>query len=67
MSNYAIQKVDGTAYVSLDISHILRAKKDFFGTMCFADEKQDYAENYPGIVIKNRSVDDLILILTGGK
>ncbi len=67
LSNYAILKVDEAAYAALDKSHILRAKKETFGYACFTDEKQYYAENYPGIVIENGSIDELILMLTGGK
>lgn len=67
LSNYAILKVDEDTYAALDKSHILRAKKETFGYACFTNEKQYYAENYPGIVIENGSIDELILMLTGGK
>ena len=54
-------------YEKLDKSYILSTKKEPFGYVCFTDEKQFYAENYPGIVIENGNIDDLILMLTGGK
>lgn len=66
LSSYAILKLDEAAYEALDKSHILRAKKEPYGYACFTDEKRYYAENYPGIVIENGSIDDLILMMTGG-
>lgn len=67
LSNYAILKVDGDTYENLDKSHILSTKKERFGYSCFTNEKFFYAENYPGIVIENGNIDDLILMMTGGK
>lgn len=67
LDSYAILKVSGEAYEKLDRSHILRSRKDPFGYVCFTDQKQFYAENYPGIVIENGSIDDLILMMTGGR
>lgn len=67
LDSYAILKVSGEAFEKLDRSHILRSRKDPFGYVCFTDQKQFYAENYPGIVIENGSIDDLILMMTGGR
>jgi ABC-2 type transport system ATP-binding protein len=67
LSNYAILKVDERTYDGLDKSYLLSSKAEPFGYMCFTDEKQFYAENYPGIVIENGNIDDLILMMTGGK
>ncbi len=67
LSSYAILKVDEDTYESLDKSHILSTKKEVFGYSCFTDEKRFYAENHPGIVIVNGNIDDLILMMTGGK
>ncbi len=67
LSKYAVLKMDEQAYETLDKTYILRAKKDHFGYACFTNERQFYAENYPGIVIENGGIDDLILMMTGGK
>lgn len=67
LSNYAILKVSEDAYGKLDKDYILSAKKEHFGYACFTNQKQYYAENYPGIVIENGNIDDLILMMTGGK
>ena len=65
LSNYAILKVDEENYEKIDQSYILRTKKEPFGYICFTNEKQFYAENYPAIVIESGTVDDLILMMTG--
>ena len=67
LSKYAVLKMDEQMYDGLDKTYILRAKKDRFGYSCFTNERQFYAENYPGIVIENGGIDDLILMMTGGK
>lgn len=66
LSHYAILKVDESTYETLDKNYILSTKKEPFGYACFTNEKQFYAENYPGIVIENGGIDDLILMMTGG-
>ncbi|MBR0138715.1 MAG: ABC transporter ATP-binding protein [Firmicutes bacterium] len=67
LSDYAVLKVDEETYEKLDREYILKAKKDSFGYRCFTNAKQFYLENYPGIVAENGTVDDLILMMTGGK
>ncbi|MCR4939712.1 MAG: ABC transporter ATP-binding protein [Treponemataceae bacterium] len=67
LSNYAILKVDQETYEKLDKSYVLNTKKENFAYVCFTNEKQFYAENYPGIVIENGKIDDLILMMAGGQ
>lgn len=67
LSDYAILKVGEDTYEGLDKSYVLSTKKERFGYVCFTNEKQFYAENYPGIVIENGSIDHLIRMMTGGK
>lgn len=66
LGSYALLKMDDKAYEKLDKSHVLRVKKENFGYMCLTDERQYYSENYPEITVENGSVDDLILMMTGG-
>lgn len=66
LSNYAILKLSADTYERLDKHYLLRAKKEPFGYLCFTNEKQFYAENYPGIVIENGRIDDLIMMMAGG-
>ena len=67
LSDYAILKVGEDTYEKLEKSYVLSTRKESFGYVCFTNEKQFYAENYPDIVIENGSIDDLILMMTGGK
>ena len=67
LSNYGILKVSKEAYETLDKRFLLSTKAEPFGYECFTGEKQFYVENYPGIVVENGSIDDLILMMTGGK
>ena len=67
LSNYAVLKVIDEDYEKLDKTYILSTKREHFGYVCFTNEKQFYAENYPGIVMENGNIDDLILMMTGGK
>ncbi len=66
LSSYAVLKVSEETYEALDKTYLLSTKKEPFGYTCFTNEKQFYAENYPGLVIENGSIDDLILMMTGG-
>lgn len=67
LGSYAVLKVSDETYEKLDKRFLLSSRKEQYGYVCFTNEKQYYAENYPGIVIENGSIDDLILMLTGGK
>lgn len=67
LGSYAILKVDEGTFETLDKSHLLSTKREPFGYACFTDEKQFYLDNYPGIVIENGGIDDLILMMAGGR
>ena len=67
LSNYGNLKMEGETYEKIDRRHIKKDKKENKGYRCLSDEKQYYVENYPGIVVENSGIDDLILMLTGGK
>ena len=67
LSSYAVLKVDEETYEKLDRRFLLGTRRESFGYACFTNEKQFYMENYPGIVVENGSIDDLILMMTGGK
>ena len=63
LDKYAVIKVDE----KIDKSYILKTKKERFGYSCFTNEKQFYIENYPGIIVENGGIDDLILMYSGGE
>lgn len=66
MDECGILKVDEETYRSLDQSYLMKTVKTSYGYSCFTKEKRFYMENYPGIVVENGNIDDLILMLTGG-
>ncbi|MCQ2492304.1 MAG: ABC transporter ATP-binding protein [Lachnospiraceae bacterium] len=66
MDECGILKVDEETYRSLDQSYLMKTVKTSYGYSCFTKEKRFYLENYPGIVVENGNIDDLILMLTGG-
>lgn len=67
LSEYAILKPSAQEMEKLDKQYILKTVKEGFGMVCLTDQKQFYAENYPGMVIENCGIDDLILMMTGGE
>lgn len=67
LDEYALLKVEDKEYEALDKQYILNTKKETFGYVCMTNQKRFYMENYPKLVIENASIDDLILMLTGGK
>lgn len=67
LSEYAVLKPSAQELEKLDKQYILKTAKDGFGMACLTKQKQFYAENYPGMVIENCGIDDLILMMTGGK
>lgn len=67
LDEYALLKVEDREYDALDKEYILNTKKETFGYVCMTNEKRFYVENYPKLVVENATIDDLILMLTGGK
>lgn len=67
LSQYAVLKCDEETFKTLDQSYLLKTVKEKFGYRCLTKEKQFFQENYPGLVIEHAGIDDLILMLTGGK
>ncbi len=67
LSDYGILKMDAGAFDKLDRSALLCFRQEQYGYCCLTDRKQFYRENYPGMVIENCGIDELILLMTGGK
>lgn len=65
LGQYGIIKVSEEEYRKLDQQYILAAKKEKFHYSCLTKEKQYYLDNYPGIVVENGNIDDLIILLLG--
>ena len=54
-------------YRAMDKRYLSKERKEFFGIACLTNEKQYYIENYPEIVVESGSLDQVILMLTGGE
>ena len=67
LEKYAVLKVSEEQYQAMGKSYILKEKKESFGISCLTNEKQYYIENYPEIVVESGSLDQVILMLTGGE
>lgn len=67
IGQYGLLKVEEAMYAKLDKSNIIKTKKTDYGYECFTSEKQFYIDNYPGLVVENGNIDELILMMTGGK
>ena len=67
LSQYGLLKVSDEVYKKLDKDYIISEKKESYGYACFTNQKQYYIENYPEIVVENGNIDELILMMTGGK
>lgn len=67
LEKYAVLKVSEAQYQEVDKRYILKEKKESFEISCLTNEKQYYVENYPEIVVESGSLDQVILMLTGGE
>ena len=67
LGQYGILKVSEEEYAKLDKQYLKATKKESFGYACLTNEKQFYLDNYPNIVVENGNIDDVIMILLGGK
>ena len=67
LSDYGVLKADEQTFRNLDRGYILSTRQESFGYRCLTNQKQYYQENYPGLVVENCGIDDLILLMSGGK
>lgn len=67
MDRYAVLKVDKQLYEKMDKKYLMSTRVESYGYLCFTNEKQFYVDNYPKVVVEKGGIDDLILMLTGGK
>lgn len=64
---YGLLKVTQEQYEALDKSYLLRSRKEEFGYSCLTDQKQFYLENYPQIAVEKGTIDEVIMMMAGGK
>ena len=67
MGRYGILRVSEERYNTLDKKYLLASKKEGFGYSCLTNEKQFYLENYPDVVMENGNIDNIIIMMLGGK
>ena len=67
LSEYALLKVDKDSFGGLDKSYLLKYKEEPYGYSCLTNQRQYYQENYPGVVVEKGNIDDLILMMIGGR
>lgn len=67
LSSYAVLKMDAGQYEQLDKKYILRTRQEAFGVSCLTNQKHFYMENYPGLVVEQGGIDDLIIFMIGGE
>ncbi|MBE5863628.1 MAG: ABC transporter ATP-binding protein [Lachnospiraceae bacterium] len=67
LGQYGILKISAEEYEKLDKQYLKATKKEYFGYACLTNEKQYYLDNYPNIVVENGNIDDMIMIMLGGK
>lgn len=66
LEQYGILKVNQAQYESMEKEFILKTRKESYGYACLTGHRQFYQENYPGIVVEDGGIDELILMMTGG-
>lgn len=66
LEEYGILKISNEQYETLDKEYLIKSQKESYGYACFTADKRFYQENYPGIVVENGGIDELLLMMTGG-
>lgn len=67
LGSYALLKLSPEQFTALDKQYILKYKEESYGYRCLTNQKQFYLENYPDAVIEKGNMDDLIVLMIGGK
>lgn len=67
LGQYGILKVSENEYATLDKQYLVCSKREQFGYTCLTKEKMFYMENYPGIVVENGNIDDMIIMIITSK
>ena len=67
MEQYGILKVTPKQYETLDKEWILKEKEESYGYACLTNQKQYYMENWPQIAVEKGSVDQVMMIMAGGR
>lgn len=66
LEQYGVLKMTETQFREIDQEYILKSQKTSYGYACFTNHKDYYQENCPGMIVEKGSIDELILMMTGG-
>ena len=67
LEQYGLIKADEEQYAALDKEYLLGSQKEPYGYACLTNDRKYYEENVPGLVVERAGIDDVILMMTGGK
>lgn len=67
LSDYGVLKAERSQFEKLDKTWLLKYKEEAYGYSCLTNQGQYYRENYPGLVLEKGNIDDLILLMVGGR
>lgn len=67
LGGYGLIKAQTSQYENLDKSRILRVRKETFGISCLTNDRAYYLARYPGLVVDNGSIDDVITMMIRGE
>lgn len=67
LGEYAVLRLSDDQYGRIDRQYFIRTRREKFGWSCFTDQKRYYAENWPEAVIEDCSIDDMIIMMSGGE
>ena len=67
LGEYALLKVTEKQYRDMDLTYILRCRKEGFGYSLLTDQKTFYQENYPDVIIEKGSIDEVISMMSRGE
>lgn len=64
---YGIIKMDEEQFERIEKKHIIRYKKENYGYSCLTAQRSFFSENYPELTVQKGKIDDIILLMIGGK
>lgn len=67
LDEYGLLKMTEEQYEQIEKDYVIAVKKTGFGYQVLTKQRQFYLENYPEIVLEKTSVDEIILMIMGGK
>lgn len=67
LDDYALLKLSPEQFETLDKTYILKYKEESYGFRCLTKQRQFYMENYPEVVVEKGNMDDLIVLMIGGR